>query len=80
MTSAVLRAWDRPTWIFRPPIMIAPRTETGNSSTARRYRTIEIQVGPHTIAAADPLPNDLHHAIETIARVADLHTNLAQLG
>ncbi len=48
--------------------------------TARRYRTIEIQVGPHTITAADPLPDDLHHAIETIARVADLRTNLAQLG
>ncbi len=48
--------------------------------TAPRYRTIEIQVGPHTITAADPLPDDLHHAIETIARVADLRTNLAQLG
>ena len=38
--------------------------------TARRYRTIEIQVGPHT-TAADPLPDDLHHAIETIARPAE---------
>jgi hypothetical protein len=24
--------------------------------TARRYRTIEIQAGPHTITAANPLP------------------------
>ena len=24
--------------------------------TARRYRTIQIQAGPHTITAADPLP------------------------
>ncbi len=28
--------------------------------TTRRYRTIEIQAGAHTITAADPLPNDLH--------------------
>jgi hypothetical protein len=34
--------------------------------TARRYRTIEIQAGEHTIAAADPLPADLRQAIETI--------------
>jgi hypothetical protein len=27
--------------------------------TARRYRTIEIQAGAHTITAADPLPDDL---------------------
>ena len=31
MTSAVLPALDRPTWIFCPPIMIALRMETGNS-------------------------------------------------
>jgi hypothetical protein len=36
--------------------------------TARRCRAIEIQAGPHTISAADPLPDDLRHAIETIAR------------
>lgn len=34
--------------------------------TARRYRTIEIQAGPHTVTAADPLPDDLHHALQTI--------------
>jgi Transposase DDE domain len=34
--------------------------------TARRYRTIQIQAGPHTITAADPLPDDLHQALEAI--------------
>ena len=34
--------------------------------TARRYRTIKIQVGAHTITAADPLPNDLGDAIDRI--------------
>jgi hypothetical protein len=32
--------------------------------TARRYRTIEIQAGPHVITAAHPLPNDLRQALE----------------
>jgi hypothetical protein len=39
--------------------------------TARRYRTIQIQVGDHIIiiiTAADPLRDDLHDAIETISR------------
>ena len=31
--------------------------------TARRYRTVEIQAGPHTITAASPLPGDLRQAI-----------------
>jgi hypothetical protein len=34
--------------------------------TARRYRTVTIQVGDHTITAADPLPDDLRHALKTI--------------
>jgi hypothetical protein len=34
--------------------------------TARRYRTIQIQAGPHVITAADPLPDDLRQALETI--------------
>jgi transposase len=34
--------------------------------TARRYRTIEIQAGRQTITAADPLPDDLRHALEAI--------------
>ena len=36
--------------------------------TARRYRTIEIQAGRQTITAADPLPEDLHHALDAINR------------
>jgi hypothetical protein len=34
--------------------------------TARRYRTIQIQAGPHTITAADPIPGDLRQVIEAI--------------
>ena len=34
--------------------------------TARRYRTIQIQAGPHTITAADPLPDNLRQALEAI--------------
>jgi hypothetical protein len=34
--------------------------------TARRYRTIEIQAGPHVVTAAHPLPDDLRQALETI--------------
>ncbi|MFB6392393.1 IS1634 family transposase [Polymorphospora lycopeni] len=36
--------------------------------TTRRYRTIEIQFGTHTITAADPLPDDLRDALEAITR------------
>ncbi len=35
-------------------------------TTTRRYRTITIQAGPQTIAAADPLPDDLQEAINAI--------------
>ncbi|NYI47789.1 hypothetical protein BJ993_004935 [Nocardioides aromaticivorans] len=31
--------------------------------TARRYRTIALRVGQHTITAADPLPADLRDAL-----------------
>ena len=46
-------------------------TETGWSikkfvRTARRYRTIEIQAGKHTITAADPLPDDLAEALQAL--------------
>ena len=34
--------------------------------TARRYRTIEIKAGDHTITAADPIPEELHQALEAI--------------
>ena len=40
--------------------------------TARRYRAITIQAGPHTITAADPLPADLHDALQTINRTSRL--------
>jgi len=33
---------------------------------ARRYRTITIQVGPHTITAANPVPGDLREALTKI--------------
>ena len=34
--------------------------------TARRYRTIQIQAGTHTVTAADPLPDDLRQALTNI--------------
>ncbi|WP_405065540.1 hypothetical protein [Kribbella sp. NBC_01510] len=34
--------------------------------TTRRYHTIEIQAGAHTITAADPLPDDLREILRTI--------------
>ncbi len=34
--------------------------------TARRYRTIQIQAGPRTITAADPLPGELRQALDHI--------------
>jgi hypothetical protein len=34
--------------------------------TTRRYRTIEIQAGDHTITAAEPLPTDLRQALGAI--------------
>lgn len=34
--------------------------------TARRYRTIEIQAGPQTVTAADPIPDDLRQVIRSI--------------
>jgi Transposase DDE domain len=41
--------------------------------TARRYRTVEIQAGDHTITAADPLPDDLRGAIDRIHRGSGAH-------
>src|SRR5205807_875432 len=40
---------------------------------ARRYRTIHIQTGQHTITAADPLPDDLRTALDTIHTRAMWH-------
>jgi hypothetical protein len=39
----------------------------------RRYRTIEIQAGDHTITAADPLPADLNEALNHIHRHVGAH-------
>jgi hypothetical protein len=36
--------------------------------TARRYHTIQIQARRQTITAADPFPDDLRQALETITR------------
>jgi hypothetical protein len=35
-------------------------------TTARHYRTIQIQAGNHTITAADPIPDDLQAALDAI--------------
>jgi transposase len=45
--------------------------------TARRYRTIQIQAGQHTVTAADPLPNDLRQALSAINAPAEVRTNLS---
>jgi hypothetical protein len=47
--------------------------------TVRRYRTIQIQAGDHTITVADPLPSDTHTALEAI-RARPRGTKLSQLG
>jgi len=41
--------------------------------TARRYRTIEITLGEHTITAADPLPDDLATALDAIKNRTATH-------
>jgi hypothetical protein len=41
--------------------------------TTRRYRTIQIRVGDHTLTAVDPLPDDLRHALKTIHAHSDGH-------
>jgi len=41
--------------------------------TARRYRTITIQAGDHTVTAADPVTGDLAHAIDAIKLRASGH-------
>jgi hypothetical protein len=41
--------------------------------TTRRYRVIEIQAGAHTVTAADPLPKDLHAALDAIHRHETAH-------
>ncbi|GAA2017985.1 hypothetical protein GCM10009799_52250 [Nocardiopsis rhodophaea] len=41
--------------------------------TARRYRTIEIQAGGHTLTAADPLPDGLRSALGRTHSSAGAH-------
>jgi hypothetical protein len=41
--------------------------------TARRYRTVEIQAGAHSITAEQPLPDDLRTALDAIDRRAGGH-------
>ncbi len=41
--------------------------------TLRRYRTITIQAGGHTLTAEDPLPDDLHAALDTISQPPGAH-------
>ena len=41
--------------------------------TARRFRAIQIQAGPHTITAEDPLPDDLADALKRIHRSSATH-------
>ncbi|MEV6695527.1 IS1634 family transposase [Micromonospora sp. NPDC051196] len=41
--------------------------------TARRYRTVTIRVHDHTLTAADPLPDDLRHALKTIRTSPGAH-------
>jgi hypothetical protein len=41
--------------------------------TARRYRTVHIRVGDHTIAAADPMPDDLRDALKQIHHLEAAH-------
>jgi transposase len=36
--------------------------------TTRRYRTIQVQAGPRTITAADPIPDDLRDALTAISQ------------
>ena len=47
--------------------------------TARRYRTIEIQAGPHTITAADPSPTNSARPSKRSATLTDLRTSVAEV-
>ncbi len=56
------------TIVFAPPAVsrwIEDRTGWSRKfvRTARRYRTIEIQAGAHTVTAADPLTLSFHRGL-----------------
>lgn len=42
------------------------RSFPDQGGTARRYRTIGIRAGQHTLTAENPLPADLHDALAQI--------------
>jgi hypothetical protein len=48
--------------------------------TARRYRTITIQAGPHTITGADPVPDGLRAAPTKINNASRVRTGLIKVG
>ena len=41
--------------------------------TTRRYRTIQIQAGNHTLTAADPLTSELHEILSRIHQDPSAH-------
>ena len=41
--------------------------------TLRRYRTVQIEVGGHTVTAADPLPDEVRQVLEAIKARATAH-------
>ena len=41
--------------------------------TARRDRTVKIRAGRQTLTAADPIPDDLHHALAKINSPGNAH-------
>ena len=41
--------------------------------TARRYRTVEIQAGSHTVTAEQPLPDELRAALDAVGRRVSGH-------
>ena len=41
--------------------------------TARRYRTVTIQAGRHTLTAAEPVPDDLAQALTKINSLTNAH-------
>jgi hypothetical protein len=41
--------------------------------TARRYRTVQIRAGQQIITAADPFPNELRDALNSISHATGAH-------
>jgi hypothetical protein len=51
----------------------SPGRRIRGSSSARRYRTIEIQAGAHTVTAAGPMPADLRDVLDHIDGRSGVH-------